>query len=234
MPTGAKLFLILSAALLPLALIAMFATLKTGRAVDAETRARLRVAAIESTRAIAIELIGDMTALRAAVAALGTDPADGSSCARAQGVFAQQSGGGGGTRFVITNARGKTLCGQPFPDVSIARSGLPIDAAIIPGQGLMLVIDGPRGANAQAWFPRSFLARIGAPTASLTGFSSALATDDRSLLLEAREDEHAYDRVETMRTSLGIAGLDLVTSDPSAPITSSLVIALLLPLLMWA
>ena len=98
LPTGAKLFLILSAALLPLALIAVFATLQTTRLADAEARARLRVTAAESARAIAIELVGDMTALRVAVNALGTDPADAPSCARAQGVFAQQSSAG--TRFI--------------------------------------------------------------------------------------------------------------------------------------
>lgn len=36
-----------------------------------------------------------------------------------------------------------------------------------------------------------------------------------------------------MRTELGIAGLVLRTSAPSAPITSSLIVALALPLLMW-
>ena len=50
LPTGAKLFLILSAALLPLALIAIVATLQTSRVADTQARARLRVAATESAR----------------------------------------------------------------------------------------------------------------------------------------------------------------------------------------
>ena len=58
-PTGAKLFLILSIALLPLALIATFATLRVTQIADTELRSHLRVAAAESTRAIAIELVGD-------------------------------------------------------------------------------------------------------------------------------------------------------------------------------
>ncbi|MGO4862236.1 hypothetical protein ACTP2L_01325, partial [Campylobacter jejuni] len=73
--TGAKLMLILSAALLPLALIALFATLQTSRIADIDLRARLRVAAIEASRGIAIELGGDMTALRVAMTALSSDPA---------------------------------------------------------------------------------------------------------------------------------------------------------------
>jgi hypothetical protein len=90
-PTGAKLFLILSIALLPLALIAIFATLRVTQIADTELRSHLRVAAAESSRAIAIELVGDMTALRVAVDALTADRGDAPSCARAQGVFAQQS-----------------------------------------------------------------------------------------------------------------------------------------------
>ena len=43
LPTGTKLFLILIIGLLPLALIAVFATLQTTRLADAEARARLRV-----------------------------------------------------------------------------------------------------------------------------------------------------------------------------------------------
>ena len=98
-PTGAKLFLILSIALLPLALIAIFATLRVTQIADTELRSHLRVAAAEASRAITIELVGDMTALRVAVDALTADAADAPSCARAQGVFAQQSAQG--TSFVI-------------------------------------------------------------------------------------------------------------------------------------
>ncbi|PMX14241.1 hypothetical protein, partial [Pseudomonas sp. FW215-E1] len=42
-PTGAKIFLILSAALLPLAIIAFFATLRTAELADEATQAQLRV-----------------------------------------------------------------------------------------------------------------------------------------------------------------------------------------------
>ncbi len=83
LPTGAKLFLILSGALLPLAMIALFAALQTGRIADTEMRSRLRVAAAESARSLAIELIGDMTALRVALNALDGDKDDAPSCARA-------------------------------------------------------------------------------------------------------------------------------------------------------
>ena len=232
-PTGAKLFLILSIALLPLALIAMGATLQTTRVADAEARARLRVAADESARAIAIELIGDMTALRVALNALGSDPADAPSCARAQGVFQQQSASG--TRFVIADRSGRLLCGQALPDNAAPReTGDPINSAIVPGHGIVLAISGPGNTSARAFFPQRFLARLGTPSTKATLYGSALEHDGETLDLASIAGARPIDRIETMRTALGIADLSLRTSVRRAPITSSFLVALLLPILMWA
>jgi two-component sensor histidine kinase len=233
LPTGAKLFLILSIALLPLALIAMVATLQTTRLADAEARSRLRVAANESAHAISIELVGDMTALKVAVSALGTDAADSPSCARAQGVFAQQSTSG--ARFQIVGRDGRLLCGQSLslPSVDLDASR-PVTATIIPKRGLLLAIAGPNGASARAYFPVAFLARIGAPTAGAPLYASTLSQGGRSLVLSVIPGQAPIDRTETMRTDLGLAGLSLETGVRAAPITYSFVVALMLPLLMWA
>ena len=111
--TGAKIFLILSAALLPFAIIAILATLTTTRQAGQEARSQLRVAAQESSRNLAIELVGDMTALTTAMNALAADHADAPSCARARGVFAQQTAAGAG--FTISDRAGRLLCGTPPP-----------------------------------------------------------------------------------------------------------------------
>lgn len=233
LPTGTKLLLILSGALLPLALIAVFATLQTSRVADAEARARLRVAADESARAIAIELIGDMTALRVAVDALARDPGDLPSCARAQGVFAQQAIAG--TRFAILDREGRILCGRPLAQSAVGMTGAPIAAGIVPERGLMLSIGGTRGGpRGQAFFPRTFITELGTPTSRVLSFSNTLVHDEESLTLAAIPDAGPLDRMETLQTDLGIGDLKLRTSIRSAPITSSLVVALLLPLLMWA
>ena len=237
--TGAKLFLILSAALLPLALIAIVATLNTTRVADVETRARLRLSASESARAIAIELIGDMTALRTAASALAADPANAPGCARAEGVFAQQAANGAasaGTRFAITDSSGRLLCGDLLPlSLPAPRSGMPIDAVVIPDRALVLSVTEPRrNITARAYFPRSFLALVGAPSARNAALSSTLLRGEDQLKLATIDDDDLSYRIETMRIDLGIAGLQLAATMPAAPITSSLVIALLLPLLMWA
>lgn len=232
LPTGAKLFITLSIALLLLALIAIGATLQTGRTADAEARARLRIAANESARNIAIELIGDMTALRVAVNALQIDAADAPSCARAQGVFAQQAAAG--TRFSIVDRRGRLLCGEAFSG-DIPDDDAPVGAAVLPARGLILSVAGTRrGPSARVFFPQAFIAQLAVPASRALPLASALTHDDNVLELSTIPGLGALDRVETVQTDLGLGGLSLRTSIRSAPITSSFLVALLLPLLMWA
>ena len=233
-PTGAKVFLILSAALLPLAVIAFFATLNTAQNATADARARVRVASSESARKIAIEMVGDMTALRAALNALDTDAGDAPSCARAQGVFAQQAASG--TRFAIIDANRRILCGTaisadlllPYPDGT-----QPIAARVVPGKGVVLAIGGTRGASANAFFPARFLADVGLPSGFTVPFETMLMRDRAQLALTPLPDRAALERRETQRVALGIDNLDLLMTVRSQPITPPMLIALLFPILMW-
>ena len=234
-PTGAKVFLILSIALLPIAVIAIFATLQTTHMADTEARARLRVAAAESSRALAIELTGDMTALRAAADALGRDPVDAPSCARAQGVFAQQFAAG--TRFVVLDRAGVPLCGEAFPgaiDTAALADGREIAARLDPPAGLQLAVRGANGARAAAIFPAEFLARLSRPSGFTPPYAEALIAGERTLTLKSLDTAAALERRETNRTALGLDGLVLQMQVRSAPISSPMVIAMLLPLIMWA
>ncbi|UVO51638.1 histidine kinase [Sphingomonas sp. SUN019] len=235
-PTGAKLFLILSVALLPLALIAIFATLKTTQIAETETRSRLRVAAVESSRAIAIELIGDMTALRVAVDALERDAADAPSCARAQGVFAQQAANG--VRFAIFDRLGRPVCGAAFSgatDTAQAAREAAVAGHLVPGEGLLLGVAGrARTVSAAAYFPGPFLARLSEPSGFASPYAATLVRDGDGLILRPLPRMSTLERRETSRIELGIADLVLDMQVRAAPITSPLVIALMLPFLMWA
>ncbi|MDZ7282651.1 histidine kinase [Sphingomonas sanguinis] len=231
--TGAKLVLVLGCTLFILAAIAVFATLQTTRLADSEASGRLRIAANEDARAIAAELMGDMTALRVAVRAMGQDPLDMPSCARAQGVFAQQSMTG--ARFLITDRSGKTLCGDPLPAaLPVPVDGSPIGADILPGKGLVLSVASQDGrAQARAFFPLPFLQSLVDQSNPTSPIESVLELDGELLPIHQLSRQSALERMKSMRTELGIAGLVLRTSTPSAPITSSLIVALALPLLMW-
>lgn len=235
LPTGVKLVAILSAALLPLAIVAIYMISQTNSLADQEVRSRLRVAATEASRALAIELNGDMNALRVTVNALDDQPDNLASCARAQGVFAEQIAAG--ARFSITDKSGKVHCGanttlpgeQPQP----LQEGA-IGASVVPGRGLVLSLSGPSGRlTATTLFPDDFLTRVARPS----GFTQPIATEiignGRRLQLESITGLGPMDRVETVNAPLGIGDFTLVMRVRSAPITSALLLAMLLPMLMW-
>jgi two-component system, sensor histidine kinase PdtaS len=232
--TGAKLLLILSLGLLPLALIAIAATLQTTRLADAEMRARLRLTSNESARSIAIEIIGNMTALSAAVRALDRDPLDAPSCARVQGVFAQRASDG--ADFTVVDRDGRVLCGTRLDGADLRPApGAQVAAAIAPGRGVLLALRPTAGGvSARAFFPRTMLARLGRPSTPMDGFASSLTLDDEQLSIEETDAPPLPRRVETQRTELGIGGLELRTSAVRPPLSSSLVVAMALPILMWA
>lgn len=235
-PTGAKILIIISIALLPLAIIATFATLRITQIADAEARASLRVASAESSRAIAIELIGDMTALRVAVDALESDPLDTPSCARVQGVFAQQAFNG--ARFAVFDRGGRLLCGVNFTNalpVARAARNAAVAAQIMPRDGLLLGVVGRTGnVAASAFFPKDFIAELSRPSGFTPAYAAQLQRHDEELILQPLTRETAFERRESNVTDLGIGELSLAMQVRSAPITSPLVIALLLPMVMWA
>lgn len=231
MPTGAKVFLILVGALLPLALIALFTTLQTTRAADSEARARLRAAAEESSGVLANVLANHVAELREALAALEQDPDDAPACTRVAGAYAALSQGG--TRFAIFDRRGGLLCGQNFSIAGAAalRSGQ-VDASVLT-DGLALRIGGNAGASAVAFYPVGALATLGQPRSFVPEYGAALVEGQDRLVLRTLSDEGPLDRRETMKASLGIDALELQMSMPGAPITSPLMIATVLLVLMW-
>lgn len=236
LPTGAKLFLILSFALLPLAVIALLAALQNNRIADIEKRARLRLAATKSARALSIELVSDMTALQVAANALDIDGRDAPSCARIQGVFAQQMAGG--ARFVVAKRNGGPLCGSDFrlaESVTGPDRGDAFVTRIVSGQALVVAVTGSSGhVVAKALFPPAFLARIGQPSDFSASFGSALVDGATTLPLVSLAGAGPLDRIESIRAPIGMGELALQMDVPSAKITWPLIIAMSLPLVMWA
>lgn len=236
LPTGAKLFLILSAALLPLAIIALVATLQTNRNANAEARARLDVALHESARALGVELVGDMTALRVTLNALDADSANAPSCARAQAIFLGQVSGG--SHFMITDKQGRLVCGDRLPRslrIAPATDATSVVGKLVPGQGLVLAMRGTSGGtDATAFFPTDLLSRTARPSGFATPYGATLALGDARLPLQTLDDRGPLDRRQRARAMLGLADLALDMEVRSAPISSPLILAMLLPILMWA
>jgi len=235
LPTGAKLFLILSIALLPLALIAVFAALQTNRTTAHEAHKRLAVATAESARAMAVELSGDLNALRVTVDALETDPADAPSCARAQGVFVQQISAG--ARFEILDRAGRRICGSPLGKglAGMVTGDGSITARLVQGRGLLLSVNSRDGSLVgTALFPKAFLLRIGQPSGLSVPFGARLLQDDDRLDLVPLGGFGPLDRLDQAQQPLGIDNVILEMETKASPITWAIGLAMLLPLMMWA
>ncbi len=235
LPTGAKFFLILSAALLPLALIAMLAAAQTNRVADDEIASRLRLAANEGSRALGIELIGDITALRVAMNALDEDAGDTSNCARVQAVFTDALARG--SRFIVSDGAGRALCGNAAMisvPVELPLTSGPIAAGFSDSDGLVLAIRSPSGMlTAKALFPVPLVAQIARPAGFTLPFAATLVHDRQRLTLQSLPNDTPFDRTESISLPLGIGGLVLEMTSRRAPISSAQILSMLLPLLMW-
>jgi two-component sensor histidine kinase len=229
MPTGAKVFLILVGALLPLALIALFTTTQTTRHAGAEARQRLGVAADESSGVVANVLANHVSQLNEALTALERDPQDAPSCTRLAGTFAAQ----GGVRFVIADGSGKILCGERFTVAGAAvLDPRQVQAAIL-GNGLVIRIGGNAGLSAAAFYTPAALATLARPSGFVPEYGAAIVRGSDRLALRALAHAGPLDRRETIKRELGLDGLVLEMSMPGAPITSPLMIATVLLVLMW-
>lgn len=228
MPTGAKVFLILVGALLPLALIALFTTLQTTRSADSEARTRVRALAEESTGIVENVLANHVDQLRETLTALEQDPQDAPSCTRLSGTFATQ----GGVRFVINDAMGRPLCGERFAVTGAAVLQPGQVAAAIVKTGLMLRIGGSAGASAMAFYPTDVLREAARPSGFVPEYGAALLHDDDTLTLRELPRRNILDRPETVSSALSIDELRLEISMPGAPITSPLILTTVLMLVM--
>ncbi|MDG5488127.1 sensor histidine kinase [Sphingomonas sp. BGYR3] len=231
-PTGTRVFLILAGALFPLAVIALSATLQTARQVDRDQAERMQAAVTDAARALSIELVGDITALSVAAQALAENPDDAASCARIRGVFAAQSAQG--AVFAILTRDGRLLCGTAIAGIGAPDPMVSGPEVRLTDNGLMLLASGMNGVRAVALYPRPMVAASARPQGFLSAFGTTLIHEDKTLQLEPLPRSGWLDRVDRVRAQLGLDGLRLELQMRGPAVTSALLIALLLPLLMWA
>lgn len=229
MPTGAKVFLILSAALLPFALVAFLASLQTTRIADQEVRARLRIAIGESARSLRSELAWETREL---ASALPGDPGQAPNCGRLAGIFEPQAANG--IRYAVLDSARRVICGVPLPSVAgeELRPDQPL-VRLVPDSGVQIEIAGATGYVARAFFPRDFLAVAAEPSAMARDFGVRLTDGERDLTLTALDAQGLLGRTEAQTVDLGLHDLQLQMTVASAPVTSSAIISALSPFLMW-
>jgi two-component sensor histidine kinase len=231
MPTGAKVFLILVGALLPLALIALFTMLQTNRDAARDARARLHAATTESSQQLGKALAVHLPQLRAAALALERDPRDAASCAHVLSGFAALAQGG--LRISVIGQRGDVVCGQRLivAGASVVRPGQ-LETLVTP-DGLVLRVGGDTGGAATAFYPASTLATLARPGGFVPEYGAAVIKDGDRLVLRTLAGGGTLSGHEDARSKLGVDGLELEMTMPGAPIAGPLTIATVLLVLMW-
>lgn len=231
LPTGAKVFLILSAALAPFAAIAFFASVQTTRNADAETRARLQSAVRESAASITRLAQGDVRALASVLTAFVQDPDSPARCARAEGAFAQYAARGG--EFALFDSAGNLRCGSGSPpELDRLDNRAPVTATLRTGS-LELRVAGAGGAVAVVRIPASILSEASTPAGISPPFGLQLTQGNQTLALHAMEPVGVLARIERQRRPIGIDDIDVELAQPSAALTSSVLLTMLLPIFMW-
>lgn len=229
MPTGTKVLFSLSAALLPLALIAFFASLQATRVADQEVRARLRIAIEESARSLRSELAFELRELRRALPAT---PDQVPNCGRLAGVFEPQAASG--IRYAMLDPAGRLLCGTP---IASSRGGPSVpgesDVRLIAGQGIQIEVAGATGDVARAFFPTAFLAVAAEPSAMAGDYGIVLTGANDEIELRQPSNDRVFGRRETQQVPVGLQDLALRMNIASAPITSSAILSAILPFVMW-
>ena len=229
MQTGAKLFLILGGALLPLALIALFITIQTTQNANSQARERLRAMTEESSGTIHVVLANHIAQLTGALAALEADPRDTPACTRLAGTFGSQAS----VRFAIVNGAGRILCGERFTVAGAAVLGPSQLRAKIVDNGLSVRIGGHDGASAVAYYPAAVLNTIARPNGFVPEYGLDLLAGGDRLRLRELVGTGPLDRRETVRGALDIDSLSIEMSGPGAPITSPMIISTVILVVMW-
>lgn len=234
--TGFKLFLTLSLALLPLGLIAFFATLQSSRTADLENQAQMRIALTESSRKLAATIASDVSAIRVAMEALDERPDDPSICARLSGIMSAQ--GGSAAPFAIFGAASAPVCTTPGftpsrpPTLSLG-SGEP-QLNIEGGRLDIIVFDGGGTQVGIIVYSRQALAAVGAPGGFLPDYALSLVGRNAVLPLIELKGKLGLAGHETLSAELGGTGLSIEMTVARAPFSAAEIVAILLPLVMWA
>ena len=238
LPTGTKMFAILSAALLPLGLIALFASLQTARSSRALRQSEAQMVAIAAASQIETTINRNAVALRGAASEVAAAPHNSALCQRTPGRLRVIDPNP--LRFAIYDRRGKLLCSTRGFKPEIDPAGLVegrIEVDLIDfGDAVRFRIGGKdASAIAIGQFSRDTVARIAQPTTAING----------TYVLQL----HQGDSLMPLSSGVSTPGLVSRTFDVSAPIadgqlsielmvraapfTATEILLVLLPILMW-
>jgi two-component system, sensor histidine kinase PdtaS len=232
--TGIKILSAITLALLPLGLVALFASLAATRTADVQRSADLRVALTESTRKLSAELAGDVSAMRRAANAIAAADAPDDVCARLSAIFAAHVGRV--SQYAVFGAASAPLCATPGfapPRPSTINPDSQPDA-ILNSDTLDVRVPAARGtAVVFVRYPAATLAGFSQPSTLAVPYATTLSNERSSLPLRTPKRALSLG-YETVSSPVGLLGLSLSIAAADVPFGTTEALLTFLPLLMWA
>lgn len=230
--TGSRLLILLSLALLPIGLLAVFASLQSTRSADVERRALVRVSATESARRLGSELSLDTGALRSAANLLERGADEATVCARTSSVLSTSFGDR--SRFALVTRGGRLVCGSPdLARAASRRATAPVTAQVSTDALDLQTISDTRAFIGLSHYPRPQLARLVRPQSLSLPSNVTLAGEGGVLTIEHGFERGRLERREAVTVDVPGMPLSLLFEVRSVPFTAAQILTMVLPLLMW-
>ncbi len=230
--TGIKMLIILMMALLPLGLIALFASLESAHVSRANREAATRFLAIDSARRLDTAISRTALTLRAATTALAGNPDDPLNCQNTLESLAASHRLP--VAFAIFAANGELICSTrgflpAVPDLAGAQTRVELGAD---GEALRVLVD-TLGAKAGgvAELSRATIADISHPRVAEGSYRLLLRQGPRVMPL-AQADGSMLSEGITTRVPIAASQLSLEMTSLQVPVTATEILLVLLPILM--
>jgi hypothetical protein len=230
--------MILSLALLPLGLIAFFASLQSSRIADLDKQAQMRIAITESARQLNSIWTSDMSLVRMTMRAAQAYPEDTDRCARFVQILSAGGSPGRMPRFAMFGVGPQPWCASPGfrpsrPSTLGYSAQAPPQFALSP-DGVDIVVAGADGnAVTVLRYPRKLLADTATPGASTFQYTLSLIGADTVLPLVAQDVPPGIAGFQTLTSAVGETGLTVEITVARTPFTGVEILSFLLPLVMW-
>lgn len=233
--TGLKMFVILTLALLPLGIIALFASLQSIHTADVERDGLLRLTAVQSARKLSSEFAADRAALRIVVAAFANGSADPNQCWRTTAFLGSRAEGL--SDFAIHARDGRLLCGHALPSSDAVPTSTRFsgpEAQLLPQAKLLAlrVVSPDRSVVAIRYYGRGHMDDIADPATALQNRRLTLVQGDQRLAI-SKAALAGPGRLREVEAPVGLGGITLVMAVREPPTTIFRSLSLFLPLLMW-
>ncbi|MGQ0558284.1 MAG: sensor histidine kinase [Sphingosinicella sp.] len=236
LPSGPKLLLIMVAALLPLGVVAVIASVHNAR-VNSEQRIADTLARLDRKTARLDNLVvRTMAALRGAGIASDAGAAGEPGCRQALARLASEVPAQG--RFALLGADRRSRCASPGFAPLLPATGLDADRDFVEldpaGESLRMLVTGPLGrVRGVAEFSRAALRDLTYLPGTTTNFDLDLLGGGRRMVLREEYSPATMARTLTDTERVGVGPLQLRITLSATPLTLVDALLIVLPVMMW-